>query len=245
MGFFFNFIYCIIQFMYQKLLTPLLFLLNFISYAQEKTIGEYSFQNFNYKVVERITDDSKKMNYEIQRVINDSVISKIEQIKYYKTTQEEYNSTYKLIDGIFTFMITLNKDNQTMYGVNRFFIGEYGKLFPGTENEIFTTIKPIENNYNAQFKGGIEKLRRWIQYNFEAERLIKSIGINGFNIQVKLDIDKEGTPILTEIVGNDNPKIRTEVERIIRRMPKWIPAKQNNENVVSKFSIPINIIGIE
>ncbi|QES93810.1 hypothetical protein F0358_14305 [Empedobacter brevis] len=231
----------------QKIIFSLFITLaSIISFSQEKLIEKVILNNFEYKVIETVSSsDSAKKVYEIQNVIKDSIISKIEMTKHYKTEQEEYNSLFKLVDNVFTFNVTVKKGDQTLYGIDRFFIGKFGRLFTGIENGILSTEKPDETSYSAQFEGGFNKLRQWIQYNFDAQKLIAQTGMNGFNIQIKLDIDKDGTPILADITGNDNPKLRTEVERIIRKMPKWIPAKEKNEHIVSKFSIPVHIIGYD
>lgn len=231
----------------QKIIFSLFITLaSIISFSQEKLIEKVTLNNFEYKVIETVSSsDSAKKVYEIQNVIKDSIISKIEMTKHYKTEQEEYNSLFKLVDNVFTFNVTVKKGDQTLYGIDRLFIGKFGRLFPGIENGILSTQKPDETSYGAQFEGGFNKLRQWIQYNFNAQKLIAQTGMNGFNIQVKLDIDKDGTPILADVTGNDNPKLRTEVERIIRKMPKWIPAKEKNEHIVSKFSIPVHIIGYD
>ncbi|MGU9939162.1 hypothetical protein ACNFNZ_11380 [Empedobacter brevis] len=231
----------------QKIIFSLFITLaSIISFSQEKLIEKVTLNNFEYKVIETVSSsDSAKKVYEIQNVIKDSIISKIEMTKHYKTEQEEYNSLFKLVDNVFTFNVTVKKGDQTLYGIDRLFIGKFGRLFTGIENGILSTQKPDETSYGAQFEGGFNKLRQWIQYNFDAQKLIAQTGMNGFNIQVKLDIDKDGTPILADVTGNDNPKLRTEVERIIRKMPKWIPAKEKKEHIVSKFSIPVHIIGYD
>lgn len=228
----------------KSIFSIILLLLSIISFSQEKLIEKITINNMNFRVVEKASSKNEvEKVYEVQKLLNDSILSKIEIIKSYKNEVEDYNSTFKLVDSVFTFYITLKKNEQTLYGTNRVFIGSRGSIFNGIEYDGLTTEKPKENTYPAQFDGGLITLRKWVQNSIDAQNLLNISGKENLKFNLNIDIDETGTAVLTEITGNDHPEIKTKMERMIKKMPKWIPAKEDNKRIKAKFNIPIDVIG--
>jgi hypothetical protein len=223
-----------------------LLLFSLIGFSQEKLVEKLTVNGIDFKVIETVSPNNKEEKlYEVQKVLNDSVLSKIEIIKSYKNDLEDYNSTFKMIDSVFTFKITLKKKDQTLYAINRVFISPKGNLVKGLEYDNLTVDMPDENTYPAQFEGGVVKLRQWVQINLDAQKLLLLSPMGNLKLSLEIDVDEKGTAILRNVTGSDQPKVKAEMERIVKKMPKWIPAREKNKKVVSKFHIPVNVIGID
>ena len=48
-----------------------------------------------------------------------------------------------------------------------------------------------------------------------------------------------------EIVTSGGLKFDNEVVRVVKKMPKWIPALQNGINVPVNYLLPVTFIGVE
>ena len=208
----------------------------------QETIKKFDLNNYTYKVIEAnsIENPAKKV-YEIQQTLNDSIISKVLIDKSYKTDNEELITDFKMNDNVFVFIKKL-VSSKTIYGIDRVFINSSGRVFTGIENGSFSVTPPNENDYAAQSEGGLTKLRSFIANNIDAAELLSYTDSENIRIIIEVYIDENGNILLQNIKGNDNPIIKTAIEKVIKKIPKWIPAKENNKNIVSKFSIPINIL---
>jgi TonB family protein len=112
------------------------------------------------------------------------------------------------------------------------------------------TIDPIEiktdsiYDYPAvmpEFPGGQEALRNYIQSNLVYPEDAKELGIEG-KVFVSFVVLEDGSiqqvSILRGIKGNTS--CEKEVLRLIKRMPNWIPGKNNVGNVLkARVKIPV------
>ena len=106
--------------------------------------------------------------------------------------------------------------------------------------------RAVEKNlptYDAQYPGGIEKftdfLRKYLNTPDDLEAGEKKVVI------IRLMVDVDGTISKTEIIQSGGEKYDKEVIRVLRKMPKWIPAMQNGIKVGTYFTQPVTFIGIE
>lgn len=58
---------------------------------------------------------------------------------------------------------------------------------------------------------------------------------------IKLEIGIDGGFNKLELVPNNQKEILDEVIRVFKELPKWNPAKENGEAVISSFYIPVII----
>lgn len=91
-----------------------------------------------------------------------------------------------------------------------------------------------------QFKGGIDSLMQYIRQHLvypERERKKKIEG----TVYAKFIIDKEGKITQPKIIRSvpKSKNFDSEVIRVIRSMPDWIPGKQNGQPVDTEFNLPI------
>jgi protein TonB len=58
-------------------------------------------------------------------------------------------------------------------------------------------------------------------------------------------VDVDGVISNTEIMQSGGDKYDKEVIRVLRKMPKWIPALQNGIKVATYFVQPVTFMGVE
>ncbi len=91
-----------------------------------------------------------------------------------------------------------------------------------------------------EFKGGIEKMYQYISDNFEYPEDAAKRSVNG-KMDVEFTIEKSGDVTYVGILKGLDYSIDGEVLRLLKAMPRWIPATKNGVPVRYKVSMPITI----
>lgn len=91
----------------------------------------------------------------------------------------------------------------------------------------------------ASFPGGKTALREFISKNVQYPVTALDEGISGIVI-VSFVITKEGEIKNIEIKRSIRQDLDEEAIRIVKSMPKWIPAEHHGKKVNSKFTIPVS-----
>ncbi|SOD18374.1 energy transducer TonB [Pedobacter xixiisoli] len=91
----------------------------------------------------------------------------------------------------------------------------------------------------AEFPGGISKARQFIANNLKYPREAQENEIEG-TVRVKFMVELDGSISNIEIVNKLGYGLDQEVIRVIKRMPKWAPAKNDGKPVRSYFTMPIS-----
>lgn len=89
----------------------------------------------------------------------------------------------------------------------------------------------------VQFPGGMNEFRKFIQEN------VKRPEIDNWNdgtVYVSAIIEKDGGITDLKIIRGLSEEINAEALRVVRSMPKWIPAKNNGKVVAAKVRLPIS-----
>ena len=228
--------------MLKKIFITLTLLLYALLFSQ-KIVHEDKNGETNYKIQVKIDNTSPKLKeiYSITQSINDSIISEVIVDKYYKSDYEEYTSELKILPEAYAIVAQKNSNGSKMYGITYVFKDQKGKLFKSMRADNMSGTEPTLGDYPAQYPGGEMALKRFFQNNFD-NSLIKFTEITKLNIRVRFVVGTDGIARVEEIMGQHTPKIRNEVERLMGRMQKWIPAKSKGELVKSQFTQPITII---
>lgn len=90
----------------------------------------------------------------------------------------------------------------------------------------------------AQYPGGEAEGYKWLsgQIQYPADCLEQ--GIQG-RVLVSLVIGKDGSIEEVRAIRSPHPSLSQEAERVVKLMPKWIPAKFDGKIVRSRFIMPI------
>lgn len=103
----------------------------------------------------------------------------------------------------------------------------------GKEDRIFEVVEQP-----AQFPGGQSGLSTWLAQNLRYPEQAMDNDIEG-KVIVKFTVEKDGTitnPVIARGVDKDLDK---EAIRIVKKMPKWVPGRNNGVPVRSKFTLPV------
>lgn len=90
----------------------------------------------------------------------------------------------------------------------------------------------------AQFPGGPGALNSWLSKNLNYPELAQQNGVEG-KVIVQFVVEKDGSissPVIARGVDKD---LDREAIRVVRKMPKWSPGKNNGVAVRSKFTLPV------
>lgn len=113
-----------------------------------------------------------------------------------------------------------------------------GPVGPVVENDdddrIFETVED-----NAQFPGGDEACMKWLQDHIKYPQICIEQNVQG-RVQVSFVVNRDGSIVDVKVLRSPDPNLSKEAERVVKMMPKWKPAKQNNKTVRSRFNLPVN-----
>ncbi len=93
---------------------------------------------------------------------------------------------------------------------------------------------------NPEFPGGPDALTRWLGDKMRYPAMAAENGIEG-TVFAKFVVSADGSISNVEITGANKLGGGCEEEaiRVIKKMPKWKPGRQNGRNVAVWFNLPI------
>jgi protein TonB len=106
---------------------------------------------------------------------------------------------------------------------------------PRVEKEtIFTTVEIMPS-----FPGGEEALMRFLRDNVKYPRVAQENEIQG-TVFVQFIVDKEGNINDVKTIGAvKGGGLEEESIRVVKKMPRWKPGRQNRESVSVQFNLPV------
>ncbi|MBL7882852.1 MAG: energy transducer TonB [Bacteroidia bacterium] len=122
-----------------------------------------------------------------------------------------------------------------------------GAEFSNADFDNFTKVenKPSsvssEPEIAAEFPGGNDSLIKFISENFNYPAKTETTPIGMAKILIQFTVGKDGTITNAKVIKGFNKAYDTEALRVVNAMPKWIPAKQNNESINSVYTLPIQV----
>lgn len=90
----------------------------------------------------------------------------------------------------------------------------------------------------AEFPGGQAAMMKWLSNNIRYPESAQQNGISG-RVVVKFVVEKDGSIGSPTIVKGVDRDLDQEALRVVKRMPKWQPAKNNGQPVRSYFNLPV------
>ena len=101
------------------------------------------------------------------------------------------------------------------------------------EEEIFQAVEQ-----QAEFPGGTAALMKWLQQNIRYPEQAAANDIQG-RVIVKFVVEKDGSIGTAEILKGVDKDLDREAIRVVKKMPKWQPGKNNGVAVRSYFNLPV------
>ena len=91
----------------------------------------------------------------------------------------------------------------------------------------------------AQFPGGTKKLTEYLRNNLKYPEAAIDLAVEG-TVLVSFIVRKDGSIDDVQAVRSVDPLLDKEAIRVVKSMPKWIPAQLNGKDVSSLFRLPIS-----
>ena len=101
------------------------------------------------------------------------------------------------------------------------------------EEEIFVAVEQP-----AEFPGGQAALMKWLNQNIRYPEAAQQNDIQG-RVVVKFVVEKDGSVAHAEIARGVDKDLDREALRVVNKMPKWQPGKNNGVAVRSYFNLPV------
>jgi protein TonB len=92
----------------------------------------------------------------------------------------------------------------------------------------------------ASFPGGNKALLRFMENNIRDPRNEGDDPGLTVKVQVKFVVGKDGQPNNFTVIGSGGEKFDKEVIRVLKKMPKWKPARHHNQEVAMFFIMPVS-----
>lgn len=101
------------------------------------------------------------------------------------------------------------------------------------DEEIFIAVEQM-----AEFPGGQPALMKWLSANIRYPEAAQQNDIQG-KVVVKFVVEKDGSIGKAEIARGVDKDLDREALRVVKKMPKWQPGKNNGVAVRSYFNLPV------
>lgn len=99
--------------------------------------------------------------------------------------------------------------------------------------QVFTAVEQ-----QASFPGGQGALSSWLGKNLKYPELASQNNIEG-RVIVQFVVEKDGSITDIKVARGVDKELDKEAVRVVRKMPKWQPGKNNGIAVRSQFTLPI------
>lgn len=102
-----------------------------------------------------------------------------------------------------------------------------------TDDKVYDVVEQ-----QPSFPGGPAAMHSWLRENIEYPAEAVKNGIEG-RVTVKFIVEKDGSISNPKVVKPVEPSLDKEAIRVISRMPKWNPGRQNGRAMRVKYFIPV------
>jgi protein TonB len=140
-------------------------------------------------------------------------------------TQDELSETDKQIS-----VATVEGSKE---GVDVRDLAEHKVITEAPKEEIFHHAEQM-----PRFPGGDEELLKWLGSNIQYPTIASEQGIQG-RVTLRFVVRPDGSIDDIQIVKSLEPSCDREAIRAVRKMPKWIPGRQNGNPVSVYFNLPV------
>jgi protein TonB len=101
------------------------------------------------------------------------------------------------------------------------------------EEEIFQVVEKV-----AGFPGGQAKLMEFLRKELVYPQIAIDNNVQG-RVIVQFVVNKDGSIQDVKVARGVDPVLDEEAIRVVKKMPKWIPAEQRGKTVRSRFQLPV------
>ena len=96
----------------------------------------------------------------------------------------------------------------------------------------------VDDEFNAQFPGGEKACMKWLSDNMQYPEDCLKEKIEG-RVNVSFVVERDGSISEVKIKKSPHPSLSKEAERLVKAMPRWVPARHGNKPVRSRVLLPV------
>ena len=104
---------------------------------------------------------------------------------------------------------------------------------PKEEEKVFDVVEQM-----PEFPGGQAALLKWIGDNIKYPAIAEENGIQG-RVVCTFVVERDGSVTDVQVARSVDPSLDKEAKRVLTKMPRWIPGKQNGSAVRVKYTVPV------
>ena len=101
------------------------------------------------------------------------------------------------------------------------------------ENKVFDVVEQMPS-----YPGGMGALMQYLSSNIKYPAIAEENGIQG-RVICTFVVERDGSITDVRIAKSVDPSLDKEAMRVVSKMPKWIPGKQNGSAVRVKYTLPV------
>ena len=101
------------------------------------------------------------------------------------------------------------------------------------ENKVFDVVEQMPS-----YPGGMGALMQYLSSNIKYPAIAEENGIQG-RVICTFVVERDGAITDVKIAKSVDPSLDKEAMRVVSKMPKWIPGKQNGSAVRVKYTLPV------
>ena len=101
------------------------------------------------------------------------------------------------------------------------------------ETKVFDVVEQM-----PEFPGGQAALLKWIGDNIKYPAIAEENGIQG-RVVCTFVVERDGSVTDVQVARSIDPSLDKEAVRVLKKMPKWIPGRQNGSAVRVKYTVPV------
>ena len=101
------------------------------------------------------------------------------------------------------------------------------------EEEIFQVVEKM-----ASFPGGNAKLMEFLRKELVYPQIAIDNNVQG-RVFVQFVVNRDGSIQDVKVTRGVDPILDEEAIRVVKKMPKWVPAEQRGKTVRSRFTLPV------
>lgn len=197
-------------------------------------------QNFNHKTG-KLTSAGSYMNGERHgqwKVYKDG---RLKEEKMYDNGKKE--GDYRIFNGEGDIVTQGMYKQDTVHESIVLIKSDYNKMnsAPGKDGlmPLFGDGCPELESYDEKKRCSQEKMLKFIYSNLKYPGVARENDVQGKAI-AQFVVDEEGRVTEIDVIKGICSQIRTEVTRVLVKMPRWVPGMQDGENVKVLYTIPIS-----
>ena len=101
------------------------------------------------------------------------------------------------------------------------------------ENKVFDVVEQMPS-----YPGGMSALMQYLSSNIKYPVIAEENGIQG-RVICTFVVERDGSITDVRIAKSVDPSLDKEAMRVVSKMPRWIPGKQNGSAVRVKYTLPV------